>query len=535
VKLSIRGGIAALTIAGAAVIAAGCGGSDSGSAGAAKNAAALDFVPKDAIGYATIDTDLEGKAWTAFEDVYPAFNGEFKGLDEWTTSLTEDTEVVDFEKDVEPWLGDSAGLAIISATGGGAEGDDPGIFAWVELKDSAKFETFAKDNDIKDADEKIGDFAVWTSTEDDAYIGVSDDLAVIANSKKELKARIEFDGDSITDAEGVGDAIDEVAGDENMATVVVSGAGIRAALKDSEDGTATAAADLEQVKDLEAVALSFGATDDGLRLDGFVGSSAESETKNVSNKVFEALPADTVLALGGAELGTGLGGILDSAGKDNAQIQQGVGAVSGLLGITVADFEDAMSGSFALSISASDEGLGGIVGGVAGAALGGGAVGADQLSGLLASGAVTLAFEETGETAATLEKVVGGVSGLTGGSRATAQGKTAGDFTTKTVGVQGIPVTVASSDDVAGLSVGLDVFSTWGAESLGDTDGFKDAWKAADAPDETVGSMWLDWPRVATLAGFEGAEGTEAGGWVGWVEADDTNAKFSVFMHVAKS
>ncbi len=534
-KLSIRGGIAALTIAGAAVIAAGCGGSDSGSAGAAKNAAALDFVPKDAIGYATIDTDLEGTAWKAFEKVYPAFNGQFEGLDEWTTSLTKDMDNdVDFAKDVEPWLGASAGLAITSISGYGEGSEDPGVFAWVELKDSAKFETFAKDNDLKDADEKIGDFAVWTG-EDDTVVGVSDDLALLANSKKELKDRIEYDGDSIADAEGVGDAIDEVAGDDNMATIVVSGAGIEAALKDSEDANAATVAGLEQLKDLQAIALSFGATDDGLRLDGFVGSTAESETKNVSNKVFEALPGDTVLALGGAELGTGLAGVLDSAGKDNAQVQQGVGAVAGLLGITVDDFADAMSGSFALSLSASDEGLGSLVGGVAGAALGGGAVDANSLTGLLASGAVTLAFEETGETAATLEKVVGGASALTGGTNAAAAGKTAGDFTTKTVGVQGVPVTVASSDDVAGLSVGLDVFSTWGANSLGSNEAFQDAWKAADAPDETAGSMWLDWPRVATLAGFEGAEGTEAGGWVGWIEADDKNASFSVFMHVAKS
>ena len=75
-KLLTRGGLAACAIAGAALIAAGCGGSGggSGASGAAKDAAALDLVPKNAIGYVTVDTDFEGDQWTQFSDLAKAFD-----------------------------------------------------------------------------------------------------------------------------------------------------------------------------------------------------------------------------------------------------------------------------------------------------------------------------------------------------------------------------------------------------------------------------------------------------------------------------
>jgi hypothetical protein len=164
----------------------------------------------------------------------------------------------------------------------------------------------------------------------------------------------------------------------------------------------------------------------------------------------------------------------------------------------------------------------------------GGGLGSTDPAQLLKAGTVLLAFEETGEAGETLDKVAGAVGGLAGAGAAPKTG-TSGDFETKQLTLQGIPVTTAASDEVAALSVGLDVFDVWGDEPLGDNEAYTAARVAADAPDEALGSIWFDAGRVAKLAGVESGEGVELGGLVGWVEADGSNGNFGLFLHVEES
>ncbi len=548
VKLQTRGGLAAIAIAGAALIAAGCGGSGgSGASEAAKDAAALDLVPKSAIGYITIDTDFSGDQWSQFSDLAKAFDKDFKGVDkeiaESTSKSNEDADDeptdsgeeptdnpddVDFEKDVEPWLGESGGAALLSVTKGG---DDAEWFAWVELEDVKKFEDFAKDQDSKQGKE-IGDYKTFDSTDEDdeMFIAYTDDYAVFTDTRAKLEKIVEFDGDSIKDADGVNDSIDEVEGDA-LATVVVNGEGIRKLVDETPE--AKSLANAKQLKDLRAMAVSFSAEDDGMRIDGHINADGEEAGENAEAALFNDLPGNTVLAIGGHDLGGALETLAEEAGKDNAQIQQGIGAISGVIGVSLDDMAKAFDGEFAMAMAADDAGLGALFGGVAGAAMGGG-LGSTDPAALLKAGTVMLAFEETGDAGETLDKIAGAAGGLTGGGAPTAG--TSGDFETKQLNLQGIPVMTAASDDVAALTVGLDVFENWGGDdSLGESDAFKNAWEAADGPDKAMGTMWLDAGRIAQVAGVESGEGVELGGMVGWVEADDSNANFGVFLHVDES
>ncbi len=524
----MRGGLAALVVSVAAMIAAGCGGSGSGSGGAAKNAPALDFIPKSALGYVTIDTDFSGDQWSQFSDLAKAFDKDFKGVEETLAEQAKSGEdAVDFAKDVDPWLGDSAGAALLRVKDGG---DDADAFAWVELEDAAKFETFMKDRDAK-AGKDIGDFKTFEGGDEGQYVAYDDDLALLANSRAQLTAIVEFDGDSIKDAEGVGDAIDEVEGDA-LATLVVSGAGVREFVKNTEQ--ARSLTDLKQLKDFHAMAVSFSAEDDGLLLDGHVHSSGEDAGKNEENTVFEDVPANTVLAVGGNDLGGRLKRVLDDAGKGNAQLQQGIGAISGIVGVDLDGLTKAFDGQWVLGLSADEAGLGALVGGAAGAAMGGGTDSLDPAA-LLTAGSLFLAFEETGDARETVDKIVGAVGGLTGSAGAPKEGAS-GDFKTRSLTVQGLPITTASSDGVAAVSVGVDTFSAWGGDdSLGESDSFTSAWDAADAPDKSLGQVWLDAGRVANLAGVESGEGVKLGGLVGWFEADGSNGNFGMFLHVAES
>src|SRR5690606_34124607 len=105
-------------------------------------------------------------------------------------------------------------------------------------------------------------------------------------------------------------------------------------------------------------------------------------------------------------------------------------------------------------------------------------------------------------------------------------------FATKQLNLQGLPITTATSDDVAAVSLGLDVFDGWGDDGLADSDAFSDAWDAADAPDETAGIMWLAAGRIASLAGLEGSDDATIGGMVGWTVAGGTEYEMGAFLHI---
>lgn len=516
-----RSGAAAVVVVSAALVAAGCG-SESGSSSAAKDAKALDFVPKNALGYATIDLDFEGDNWKQFEKLAGAFTEDFD-LDKEIADLgSEGDEKTDYKKDIEPWLGDNAGAAVTSID---RDGEDAEAFAWIELKDRAKFEDFAKDEGFK-KDGSAGDFDLWTK--DDDTFAVSDDLAITGDDKAQITKVVEFDGDSITEVDGIDGVIDELEGD-GLATIVLSGDGVRDWIKKDKD--LKALANNKQLKEFDGAAVSFAAEDEGFRLRG-VSKGGTEGTSNGGTDVLRGLPGNTVVALGGNDLGGGIKSALDAAGESDASVQSAVAQLSGVLGVEVKELETAFDGEFVFGISGEDDGLQSLVGTVAGAAMGGGMQGVNP-GALTKSGAVTLAFEANDDTAATLDKITGSIGGLTGG--AAPKTGTAGDFETKTMNVAGLPVTAASKDDVAAISIGTDVFTEWGSSSLGDNDAFKNAWDAAGAPKDVAVSFWADFPRVAKMIDLKSKDGMTAGGWVGFGEADGGDASFELFMHVDES
>jgi hypothetical protein len=527
VKLFKRGGIAASAITVAAFVAAGCGGSGgSGASSAATDSKALDFVPKDAIAYATIDTDLNGDGWKQFDELATAFDSEFKGVAKEIEDSADGDKKQSYKDDVDPWLGDSAGAALVSVK----DGEDADYFMWAELDDKAKFEDFAKDEKWKSGKD-IGDFKTYSDPEDESnHVAYSDDLILLAPSRASLEKHAKYDGDSITDADGVTDAIDEAGGDDALVTVVLSGDGLRKVIKDTP--SLKSIAGNQQVEDFKAAAFSLGAEDEGVRVSGFVGSDGDDKMKNGEHPIFKDLPANTIAAFGGDDFGGTAKQLVDEAGKDNKQIQQGVGAAEAALGVTLDDLAKALDGEFVLGLSADDEGLASLVGSAAGAAMGGGTAGLDPGK-ILSSGTLMLAFEETGDTGETLGKVLSSGSALMG---ATAGKPSAmGDFQAQTMTVSGVPVTSAASKDLSIIAIGKDVLGTWGDETLGDADAYKDAWKAADAPDESAGLFWVDAGRLAKLAGVKSGDKRELGGLVGWAEADGSNAKFGAFMHIPEA
>src|SRR5688500_7413662 len=77
VSLLRRSLVASTIVVASALVAIGCGGSSgSGAADAVKDSKGLEYVPADAILYATFDTDLEGDNWKQVDELSPALSKE---------------------------------------------------------------------------------------------------------------------------------------------------------------------------------------------------------------------------------------------------------------------------------------------------------------------------------------------------------------------------------------------------------------------------------------------------------------------------
>lgn len=534
-KFTKRIGVSACVALAAVLVAAGCGSDSSDGGASGGGGEALDLVPKTAVGYGVMDLDFSKDSWKQFEQLAGAFSADF--------SLTKEVgefvdKNADYERDVKPWLGKSAGVAVTgldikklmandtAKSGAKTTPKDDGIeaFSWLELKDGDKYATFLKEQKYTESG-TIGDYDVWTDAKNERYIGVSDDLAVTSPTKAQLTKVVNFDGDSIEDAEGVDDLKSDLE-DDGLATVIVNGAAVRKLAKDN--GAADLVADLDEY---QGQAMQLLAEDKGLHVHSFSMGMKSEEKADDSMDLFLQSPSNSIMVLGGHDMGATLESGLTAVSK-NKKYGATVTQLSALLGLDAKQIGDAFSGEFTLGLAGSDAGVQALIGSAVGALVSKDSKNLNAPA-LVKTNALTLAFAKGDETAETLQKLMGGASTLL----RSPKGKTAmkGNFQTMQTAVRGFPLTVATSSDVAALSLGSDVFTTWGKAKLSDSAVFKDAWEAADAPDGATGSMWVDFARIAKLADLKGTEGTMVGGWVGWAAQDGDKGTIDVFMHVPKS
>lgn len=535
--MTIRRGltVAAVTVT-AALAAAGCGSGGSGAASAASDAKALDYVPKSALMYATFDTDVAGKNWKQVDKlisaVDPDYDGIVKEINE-AAKKDDDFKNLDFSKDVDPWLGASGGFALTDLNKASSDSSDDvtqGVLAWVDIEDRSAFEDFLKKyaDDAK-KDGTIGDFTVWTKAKssssdsvagDEAVIGVSDDLALIAGTKAELKTYINTK-DSVLDDKGAKRAADELTGDSIFA-VVVSGNGIRKALDD--DASRKSASKIKQIQKLDGATFSVEATDKGFHGQAWIGyDGLKVNTNTIDPKLFKSLPVDTVAAFGGQDLGGGIKSLIDGLESGNDQVGTIVAQGEAFLGIDREKLAKGLSGEFSLGFSGSDTELKKVAG--SSTSPGGAVAAATQ-------GTLALVFEDKDGTQNVLTSLAKAGATLTGAPP--TKGKV-GSFETSELALGGMTLYVAHNSDVDIVTTSKAFLETYGSgDTLGDNSGFKDAWDDAGAPDKVTASLFVDAQRLAKLAngGDSKLNYDNLGSFIGWGSADKDATKFDMFLSI---
>src|SRR5215217_5353633 len=162
-------------IAAFALVAAGCGGSDSG--GSSDVGTVLSYVPADTPFALELDTDLNGPQYKALDSILNRFPGAdtIKALIK--SQLTMGIKGVDFDKDVKPLLGNPA---VISATDVGSflsSSEEAGFGAALQVDDEDALQSLID----KTKPAKRGEVGGATVYQDqDTFFGVKDDVVVLA-------------------------------------------------------------------------------------------------------------------------------------------------------------------------------------------------------------------------------------------------------------------------------------------------------------------------------------------------------------------
>src|SRR3954447_26369583 len=167
--------LAAVTFA-----ATGCG-SDSGSSGAGK---ALSYIPANTPFAIQIDTDGSDGQYKALDGIINRFPGAdtIKALIK--SQLTMGVKGVDFDKDIQPLLGNPAVVAATDATSFLSPSSDAGFVAALQVSDKGALDDLIKKTHAQKRGE-VGGATVYQ--EADTYFGVNDDVFVVAGSRESLE------------------------------------------------------------------------------------------------------------------------------------------------------------------------------------------------------------------------------------------------------------------------------------------------------------------------------------------------------------
>jgi hypothetical protein len=222
-KASVLVLLAIAAVLAAALAVAGCGGSSSGGGGGEP----ASLAPESSLVYIEANLAPEAKVSEQINEltstVFGIDNlGEF-AAEEIEKLATEDNEKIDFGEEVEPWLGEKAGLFLKEVHG---EGEFTGAGFAIETSNSGEAEEFLE-KVTEQGEEKAeeGEFEgdrYWVQPEEESVIGVIGDYVAYGETKAYFEEMVEDSegGESLSESEKFKKAM-EAAPEEGVGRVYV--------------------------------------------------------------------------------------------------------------------------------------------------------------------------------------------------------------------------------------------------------------------------------------------------------------------------
>jgi hypothetical protein len=283
---------------------AGCGGSDDGGGGSSD---AATLAPATAPVFIDFIIRPEGATKTNIEELAKQLAGvnDLGGLiiEELESSASEDGEEFDFEKEVEPWLGERAGLFLQEYE----EEDFEGYGAAIQAEDEDEAREFV-DKQIESSDEAVEDGSYedveFKVQEDETAIGVFDGFVVFAENEEIFKSMVDASkGDNLAGEKSFSDATGNVP-DDSAADVFVDIGGLIEEAGNEIDSDTQAFLDSAGIEPREATAVaSLVPGSDNVEIDISSNLSGDNPPSGDASELLGSLPGTAVGAFAADEFG----------------------------------------------------------------------------------------------------------------------------------------------------------------------------------------------------------------------------------------
>jgi hypothetical protein len=303
-SVKLRLVLPALLAALAALFVAGCGGGDDESSGGGDPASLAPAA-------APIFIDFTIRPEGATKQNIEALAQKLAGIDdlgdvivsELESSAAEDGEEFDYEKEVEPWLGEQAGLFLQEYE----EDDFEGYGAAIETTDEDAARDFvneqleSEDEVLKDGSYEGVDFKVQ---EDDTTIGVFDGFVVFAEDEAIFKSMVDAStGENLGGEDAYSSAVGDVPDDSAADVFVDIGALIKESGGEIDDETKLFLDSVGIEPDEATAVASLVPGSDQVEIDLSTNLSGEDPPSGDASELLGSLPGTSVAAFASAEFG----------------------------------------------------------------------------------------------------------------------------------------------------------------------------------------------------------------------------------------
>jgi hypothetical protein len=315
----------------AALVVAGCG---SGSGGGGGEPAGL--APKSAPVYISLNLSPEAKASEELDALTKSVLG-IENVGEFVAEQLENAalgsdEKFNFEEEVEPWLGERAGMYLA-----GYDGNDfHGYGLAIETTDAGEAEEFLETRvEAGEEEDEEGEFEgdkYWVESEDESVLGMVGDYVVFGETKADFEEMVEaFEGEGLNESSKYKKAI-ESAGSDGIGYVYVDIGGLIEQAKGSIPPESEAVFGLVGIEPQKATAVATVVPhSEQIEIDLSTNLAKTAAAGGDASKLLESLPATAVLGFASAEFGKSFGAGIDELSEKGIPGQIEPGELEGAL------------------------------------------------------------------------------------------------------------------------------------------------------------------------------------------------------------
>jgi Protein of unknown function (DUF3352) len=308
-KISVLVLIAAL---GAALVVAGCGGGSSSSGGEPASLA-----PEKAPVYLEVSLAPDAKASEELDELAQNVFG-IENVGEFVTEELEKAALgegnkFDFEEEVEPWLGEKAGMYLKGYDGNEFSGYGVAIETTNAGEAEEFLETREASNEEEDEEGEYEGDKYWIEAEDESAFGVVGDYVVFGESKADFEEMVKTSegGEGLNGSSRFKDAI-EAAGTDGVGSVYVDIGGLIEEAKGAIPAETESFFDLVGIEPRNATAVATVVPhSEAVEIDLSTDLGKAGTSIGDASKLLESLPATAVLGFASSEFGKSFGEGID--------------------------------------------------------------------------------------------------------------------------------------------------------------------------------------------------------------------------------